>query len=63
VTNGDTDTLLSTRGSIDLALGARESTLRLHPDDDHCGMGHHREWLALSQQWLRDRVATVQAPV
>ena len=62
VINGDTDTLLSTQDSIDLAHGARNSTLRLYPNDDHCAMGHYREWLDLSQQWLRDQLASVETP-
>ena len=62
VINGDTDTLLSTQDSIDLARGARNSTLRLYPNDDHCAMGHYREWLDLSRQWMRDQLASVETP-
>ena len=62
VINGDTDTLLSTQDSIDLAHGARNSTLRLYPNDDHCAMGHYREWLDLSRQWMRDQLASVETP-
>jgi esterase FrsA len=63
VINGDADTALNTQHSVDLALGSRDSTLRLYPDADRCGMRHYREWLELSQPWLRDQLATFQAPV
>ena len=53
VINGDNDTLLSTRDSIDLAAQARQGTLKLYPDDDHCAMAHYNEWLDLSQAWMR----------
>lgn len=52
VINGDTDTLLSTRDSIELAERAPLGELKLYPDDDHCAMGHYEEWLDLCQQWL-----------
>ena len=52
VINGDRDTLLSTRDSVDLAAGAAEAELRLYPGDDHCAMGHYRQWLDESQRWL-----------
>ncbi len=52
VINGDHDTLLSTRDSVALAAGARHAELRLYPDDDHCAMGHYREWLDDTQTWL-----------
>ncbi len=63
VINRDADTVLCTQGSIDLALGAGDRTLRLYPDADRCGTGHHRAWLELSQWRLRDQLATIQAPV
>lgn len=56
VINGERDTLLSTRDSVDLAAGAPQATLKLFPDDDHCAMGHYREWLDLSQAWLQERL-------
>lgn len=52
VINGDRDTLLSTRDSVDLAAGAPAGELRLYPGDDHCAMGHYREWLDETQGWL-----------
>lgn len=52
VINGDADTLLSTRDSIELAAGAPRGELRLYAGDDHCAMGHYREWLDESQAWL-----------
>ncbi len=53
VINGDQDTLLSTRDSIDLADRAQQGELKLYPNDDHCAMAHYREWLDLSQTWLQ----------
>lgn len=53
VINGDKDTLLSTRDSVDLATHALQGTLKLYPNDDHCAMAHYSEWLALSQEWMR----------
>jgi hypothetical protein len=58
----DADTVLSTQGSVDLALEARDNLLRLYPDADDCGMRHYRPWLEL-QPWLRDQLTTVRAPV
>lgn len=54
--NGNQDTLLSTQDTVDLAAGAPNATLVLYPDDDHCAMGHYRQWLDLSQAWLADRL-------
>ena len=56
VINGDHDTLLSTEDSIDLAHTAANSTLLLYPDDDHCAMGHYRQWLDYSQRWLLEHL-------
>lgn len=56
VINGEHDTLLSTQDSVDLANGAPRGTLKLYPHDDHCAMGHYREWLDLSQAWLRQHL-------
>lgn len=56
VINGDRDTLLSTQDSIDLASGAQQGALKLYPNDDHCAMAHYREWLDLSQAWLRQQL-------
>jgi esterase FrsA len=54
VINGDHDTLMSTQDSVDLADAAENASLLLYPDDDHCAMGHYRQWLDYSQQWLLD---------
>lgn len=50
--NGDTDTLISTQDTIDLATGAPRGELLLYPHDDHCAMGHYTEWLDQSTAWL-----------
>lgn len=52
VINGDDDTLLSTRDSIELAAGAAQAELRLYAGDDHCAMANYRDWLDYSQAWL-----------
>ncbi|MHA3022342.1 alpha/beta hydrolase family protein [Mycobacterium sp. BMJ-28] len=57
VINGDHDTLLSTQDSVDLADAAPNASLLLYPDDDHCAMGHYRQWLDYSQRWLLDHLA------
>ncbi|MFA9272193.1 MAG: alpha/beta hydrolase family protein, partial [Baekduiaceae bacterium] len=57
VINGDNDTLLSTRDSIELAAGARHAELRLYPGDDHCAMANYRDWLDYSQQWIAGHLA------
>ena len=60
VINGDRDTLMSTQDSSDLARAAANATLLLYPDDDHCAMGHYRQWLDYSQRWLVEHLtATV----
>jgi esterase FrsA len=56
VINGDHDTLMSTQDSSDLAHGAANATLLLYPDDDHCAMGHYRQWLDYSQHWLLEHL-------
>lgn len=57
VINGDKDTLLSTRDSVELAEQAQQGTLKLYPNDDHCAMAHYTEWLDLSQEWMQQRLA------
>lgn len=52
VINGDHDTLLATRDSIELAAGTPQSELRLYTGDDHCAMENYRDWLDYTQQWL-----------
>lgn len=54
VINGDNDTLMSTQDSVDLADAAPNGTVILYPDDDHCAMGHYRQWLDESQRWLTE---------
>jgi esterase FrsA len=56
VINGDRDTLMSTQDSSDLAHGAANGTLLLYPGDDHCAMGHYRQWLDYSQHWLLEHL-------
>jgi len=56
VINGDHDTLMSTQDSSELAHGAADATLLLYPDDDHCAMGHYRQWLDYSQHWLLEHL-------
>ncbi|KAG5793433.1 hypothetical protein H9Q69_007510 [Fusarium xylarioides] len=50
--NGEKDTLISMQDTIDLAAWAPNSELLLYPDDDHCAMGHIREWLEYGSLWL-----------
>jgi esterase FrsA len=52
VINGDNDTLLGTRDSVVLATRVPKALLKLYEDDDHCAMGHYREWLDLAFEWL-----------
>lgn len=54
VINGDNDTLMSTQDSVDLADAAPNGTVILYPNDDHCAMGHYRQWLDESQRWLTE---------
>ncbi|MEW5813358.1 MAG: alpha/beta hydrolase [Actinomycetota bacterium] len=55
--NGTHDTLLSTQDTVDLADTAPDATLLLYPNDDHCAMGHYRQWLDYSQNWLGHHLA------
>lgn len=57
VINGDRDTLVGTRDSVVLAARASKALLKLYENDDHCAMGHYREWLDLSFEWLRTQFA------
>ncbi|KAK2019562.1 alpha/beta-hydrolase [Colletotrichum eremochloae] len=50
--NGENDTLISTQDTVDLAAWAPNSELVLYPGDDHCAMGHIREFLEYGSQWL-----------
>ncbi|WP_440713850.1 alpha/beta hydrolase family protein [Gordonia sp. FQ] len=53
VINGADDTLVSTRDSIDIAIGAPYGELVLYDGDDHCAMGHGDEWMRLSHDFFR----------
>lgn len=55
--NGDTDTLISTQDSIDLANRAPLGELRLYPNDDHCAMGHYTEWFNHAFDWLETQLS------
>ena len=55
--NGDTDTLIATRDTVELAELAPNSCLKLYPDDDHCAMAHAREWRELSLDWMQTHLA------
>ncbi|KAL1850270.1 hypothetical protein Plec18170_006965 [Paecilomyces lecythidis] len=50
--NGERDTLVSVQDTIDLANWAPRSELLLFPDDDHCAMGHIRDWQEFCAEWL-----------
>ncbi|GEE03015.1 hypothetical protein nbrc107696_34610 [Gordonia spumicola] len=50
--NGDSDTLVSTQDTVDLAHHAPLGDLILYPDDDHCAMGHYDEVAADSTGFL-----------
>ena len=52
IINGENDTLLGTRDSIYLDMKVPRGFLKLYENDDHCAMGHYREWLDLTFEWL-----------
>lgn len=54
--NGDRDTLIATKDTTDLAEWAPNSELLLYKDDDHCAMGHIREWLEYGAQWFEKKL-------
>ncbi len=56
VINGDSDTLISTQDSINLAGAAPHGELMLYPDDDHCAMGHNSAWLELATHWMAEHL-------
>ncbi|MBC7246286.1 MAG: alpha/beta hydrolase [Actinobacteria bacterium] len=62
VINGDRDTLLGTKDSIVLAARAPRAFLKLYENDDHCAMGHYREWLDLTFEWLQTYLGAQAAP-
>jgi len=56
VINGDSDTIVDSRDSIDLAAAVPHSDLLLYAGDDHCAIGHFTEWMDLALDWLRDNL-------
>ncbi|KAM3469559.1 hypothetical protein MY8738_010069 [Beauveria namnaoensis] len=56
--NGDTDTLIDTRDTIELAELAPNSCLKLYESDDHCAMAHPREWFDLSIDWMQKHLVS-----
>lgn len=56
VINGDSDTLVSPRDSIDIATYAPNALLKLYPGDDHCAMGHAPDWFDKAFQFLNDHL-------
>jgi esterase FrsA len=53
IINGDNDTLCGTKDSVVLDMKAPKAFLKLYENDDHCAMGHYREWLDLTFEWLQ----------
>jgi len=56
--NGDTDTLVPTQDSVDLAQAAPLGELKLYPNDDHCAMGHYDESTGYATGWLSRHLTT-----
>jgi esterase FrsA len=54
--NGDTDTLVPTQDTVDLAQAAPRGELKLYPNDDHCAMGHYDECIGYSTSWLQQHL-------
>lgn len=61
VINGDSDSLVSSRDSIELAVKAPRGLLRLYAGDDHCAVEHLDESVDLAIRWLRSQLGA--APV
>jgi esterase FrsA len=61
VINGAHDTLISTKDSIDIAIGAPLAQLVLYDGDDHCAMGHAEQWSELSMRFLHDHLVARDA--
>ncbi len=55
-TNGDSDTLVPTQDTVDLAYGAPRGELKLYPHDDHCAMGHYDQTMAEATSWLQHQL-------
>lgn len=61
--NGDSDTLVPTQDTIDLAAAAPLGELTLYPGDDHCAMGHYDQTMPDATRWLAQHLgASRQAP-
>jgi esterase FrsA len=56
IINGERDTLLGTEDAVLLHQRVQGSILKLYAGDDHCAMGHYREWLDLSFTWLAQQL-------
>jgi esterase FrsA len=57
IINGDNDTLCGTKDSVVLDTKVPKAFLKLYENDDHCAMGHYREWLDLTFGWLKQQFA------
>lgn len=51
--NGDSDTLVATGDTVELAALAPHGCLKLYTNDDHCAMAHAREWAEFSVDWMQ----------
>ncbi|WP_433194362.1 alpha/beta hydrolase family protein [Nocardia sp. CA-107356] len=58
VINGDSDTLVQTQDSIDIATLAPHGLLKLYPGDDHCAMNHFDEWVGMVMRWMYTQLTT-----
>ncbi|WP_040699923.1 alpha/beta hydrolase family protein [Nocardia vinacea] len=58
VINGDSDTLVRSQDSIDIATLTPRGLLELYPGDDHCAMSHFDEWLDMSMRWVHTQLTT-----
>lgn len=61
VINGENDTLISPRDAPLLAARVPHAELQLYPGDDHCAMGHYREWMDQSFAWISTHLADSSA--
>lgn len=52
IINGDNDTLVGTRDSIELNRKVPTSFLKLYENDDHCAMAHYEEWMDYAFDWI-----------
>lgn len=51
--NGDTDSLVPTQDTVDLAKAALRGELKLYPNDDHCAMAHYDDAVSDATRWLQ----------